>query len=370
MKPFKFSLMVMIALLAILVSSKQQLFAQLTNREIPIGMYLTQPQTGVDLSELLFNQLDSVGVNTPHLVQYKKNGSNYSDVQASLDKAELYNINAIINLESGLFSGQRGQRTRFHAEHIRVPDDSLRDDKFTFQGSYLDFIEDENPDSIYRVLSAVVGVHSSGLMVKDPFPQYEQQYNGTYYLKPRLRIPAIANPGQATDDVIKIRIIKKSSHTPVDSFTINQYDFLTGGSYDGSYKEFWYPYSWTGQTPPEDDSLEGFPTGEEPAPGTVTGIQIEVYWFGDVDCWLDYVMVDDAVAHELFTNTELQKQLKSLAGALVNNITFPRASFTQPQERSNYTLGLIQELFKQAAIEKQQKQPINPNLAHQTGAYQ
>lgn len=361
MTHFKFSLMVLLAMLA---GSGQQLFAQQTHREFPIGMYWTQPKAGVDFSDLLFNQLDSVGVNVPHLIHYEDNGSNFNDVQSSLDKAELYGINAIINLRSGLFPGQRGQRTRFHTENEPIGNDAERDDKFDWHGSYEDFLEDENPDSIYRVLSAVVGVHSSGLMVKDPFPQYEQQYNGTYYLKPRLRIPAIANPGQATDDVIKIRIIKKSSHTPVDSFTINQYDFLTGGSYDGSYKEFWYPYSWTGQTPPEDDGLEGFPTGEQQAPGSVTGIQIEVYWFGNVDCWLDYVMVDDWEVHRLFANIGgRQDHIKDQAKDFVIYPSLWRYEIEdEPFRDQLYACGLIDELLKQAALEQGVTEPGKGNV--------
>ncbi len=161
-------------------------------------------------------------------------------------------------------------------------------------------------DSLYENLEQVNNVsdyhHYSDR--KSMYPDYR------WYVKPRMRIPqsVATNQNNWEKNVVRIDIYNFNGEL-LDSVNIKVANFLDSSlSYDGSYKDFFnfgispYPLSI-----PAVDLTSGATSDASGRTQNLFNSKVDyrVYWYGEVDVWLDYVRVEDEWAHFLF-NPQLE----------------------------------------------------------------
>ncbi|HAX47607.1 MAG TPA: hypothetical protein PK605_16015 [Ignavibacteria bacterium] len=124
----------------------------------------------------------------------------------------------------------------------------------------------------------------------------EINYVNTYYIKPRMRISTYDALG-TPKDVAKI-IVKAYNGDIVGEFTIKTVNFResTGASYNGQYLDEYYqlPIFVSG------DSLNRGRGPNDPL-GELQNCQVDyqIYWYGTVSVYIDYVKVMDEAANRL-----------------------------------------------------------------------
>lgn len=143
-------------------------------------------------------------------------------------------------------------------------------------------------------------------------PKYQAQFPGdgstgngyinTYYVKPRMRIDPIVALGPQRD-VAKI-IVKKFNGDIAADFIITTAEFRhdNPSTYDGRYlEEYWdLPISI-----PADILNEGRPGLNPYQYLDSCHVDYQVYWYGTVNVWIDYVKIMDEAAYRLFNDDPL-----------------------------------------------------------------
>jgi len=137
-----------------------------------------------------------------------------------------------------------------------------------------------------------------------------------WIVKPRIRIDtAIAHNypgtlvcnikvlGQDGSSVLRNADIRARNLTPLDS------------SYKGKYVEEYFFAEWNDTSSLKIDNLWGIEVGRT-ARGNDTidnpynKIDIKIYWYGNCDMWIDYVRVDNQVAHDLLSTDTTNQNYK------------------------------------------------------------
>jgi len=133
--------------------------------------------------------------------------------------------------------------------------------------------------------------------------------NFRWYVKPRMRIDsAIANnPLNQDKKVVRVEIFNYDSIMlpPIDIKVENFLD-INFQYYNGNYIEMYnfkgcpqiYPLSVLG----DELATDNIDTSAYYTPRNLSRVDYRIYWYGEVDVWLDYVKLDDEWAHFLFTD--------------------------------------------------------------------
>ena len=129
-----------------------------------------------------------------------------------------------------------------------------------------------------------------------------------WYIKPRIRIDSTIadNPANWNTNVCRVIVIGQSGTDTLKMVTLKVRNFLDNNdNYDGKYLEEYRIF-------PGDDTMiihvqwgdnyywssrGNHPTDD----GNINKADIQVYWYGNCDMWIDYVRVDNNIAHNLFS---------------------------------------------------------------------
>lgn len=163
-------------------------------------------------------------------------------------------------------------------------------------------------DSLYENLEQVNNVSDYHLYSdrKSMYPDYK------WYVKPRMRIPqSFANDSNNWEKNVAIIEIINFSGNMIQAETLKVKSFLDeNGTYGGGYLEFYrfdgnptiYPLSIKAT-----DLTDGATADASGRTENLFDSKVDyrVYWYGEVDVWLDYVRVEDEWAHFLF-NPQLE----------------------------------------------------------------
>ena len=127
-----------------------------------------------------------------------------------------------------------------------------------------------------------------------------------WIVKPRVRIDSAFAHNYPNSLVCKIKVLGQIGDTVLKEIDIKAGDFINpiNNQYNGQYLE---EYNFTGNSNLNIDSSWGIEAGRS-ARGNSTvdtmynNVDIKVYWYGNCDMWIDYVRVDNMVAHNLLSN--------------------------------------------------------------------
>lgn len=160
-------------------------------------------------------------------------------------------------------------------------------------------------DSLYENLEQVNNI-GDNFIYSDTKANVYSDYR--WYIKPRMRIrQSVANDSSNWNkNVVRIEIINfDGSVNPTINLLVR--NFLDSNLiYNGSYLEIYnmgnispYPLSVKATS-----LAQGAAVDYQGKSENLTSSQVDyrVYWYGEVDVWLDYVRVDDEWAHFLFTD--------------------------------------------------------------------
>lgn len=173
-------------------------------------------------------------------------------------------------------------------------------------------------DAIVRHCSGIEDGPGAGWVCKDlkanreqcnRFWNYEQRDEAYPWLvKPKIRIPSSAPTNTPDKRVCRIEALDWDGNM-VDSFTIFAKNFKNQiTSYSGQYLEeyFWNPLS-SDPASPKKISDYGWilnPNSEWFADwGANCQVDFRVWWYDEVEMWIDYVRVDNQKAHDLLEPT-------------------------------------------------------------------
>jgi hypothetical protein len=125
-----------------------------------------------------------------------------------------------------------------------------------------------------------------------------------WLIKPRIRIDSNFAHNNPTTPVCSIKVIKQDEQTVLKNTIIRGINFLKFENgqffYNGQYLEEFFNFQSS------DDSLkihgawgDWWQYGARGYDNTA-GADIQVYWYGNCDMWIDYVRVDNDIADQLF----------------------------------------------------------------------
>ncbi len=141
------------------------------------------------------------------------------------------------------------------------------------------------------------GVYQAGVMVSSPMPDNEFHYGHTNYIATfRLKIDDKSNPSW---NVVTLHVkgLDNNRNVLYDSVkTLTEDSFATATNYQTFQKSFTIPQQPGSQ---HVDIKAGRPHVMTASPA-VSHIDISVYWYDNVNTWLDYVDVDDSTSLNLF----------------------------------------------------------------------
>jgi len=207
-----------------------------------------------------------------------------------------------------------GQRSDYQCEAISKADDNQWFYSFRDQ----DGVGSPTPDSgamvkHCEVNNSLSSQQNAGWVVKGLKANTEQSnpggYKGdslsTWFIKPRIRIN-VADTANRNKLVCRIDV-RNEFDSLIMRDTLKVFNFLNNaGKYEGQYLEEFYNLTdslkslkikgnwgrtWyngaRGELPENSDTVKNH-------------ADIQVYWYGECDMWIDYVRVDDDIAHSLF----------------------------------------------------------------------
>jgi hypothetical protein len=163
-------------------------------------------------------------------------------------------------------------------------------------------------------------------MYQVPFPynnysiqppvQEETRYLNKYYVKPRMRISTTDAFGPVKN-VVKI-VIKKFNGNPGPEITITTEDFryTNSNTYDGRYLEDYFIHNLSVFA---DVINEGRPSNEVIHLNSCQ-VDYQIYWYGEVSVYIDYVKVMDEAAYMLFNEGQDGIRLRNKIQEKINHI--------------------------------------------------
>jgi hypothetical protein len=131
-------------------------------------------------------------------------------------------------------------------------------------------------------------------------------YINRYYVKPRMRISTTDAFGSA-EDVVKI-IVRNYENNIIKEFILTTENFRVGNilTYDGRYLEDYLGIDMS----VAGDSLNIGRGDNNPAYLNSCQVDYQIYWYGTVSVWIDYVKVMDEAADKLFNNQTFRFRLQ------------------------------------------------------------
>ena len=127
-----------------------------------------------------------------------------------------------------------------------------------------------------------------------------------WYVKPSIRIDSNVAHNLQNPNVCKIKVIASDGQTVLKEVIIRANDFLDGNDeYNGRYlEEFYFPI---GTNLTIDSAWGDAGAWDSRGNGTCGNeADIQVYWYGNCDMWIDYIRVDNDVAHRLLKGNDPQ----------------------------------------------------------------
>jgi len=154
----------------------------------------------------------------------------------------------------------------------------------------------------------------------DTLGTYYRNLN-TWYVKPRMRISVADAFSDPPKNVCKI-IIKAYNGDPIGEFIITTNDFRHTNSttYDGRYLE---DYLINNAIVTADDLNEGREDDWHDFHKLLNGdckVDYQIYWYGEVSFWIDYVKVMNRPAHDFFGHTTQSDRLRERIRAKVQTL--------------------------------------------------
>ena len=142
-------------------------------------------------------------------------------------------------------------------------------------------------------------------------PHWSQDSKCDWYLKPRIRIDSTVadNPSNFNTPVCSLKVIDKDGNVKTTKI-LKVINFIDENlNYDGRYIEEFYNLAINDSLKFNGDlgdrwvfDARGYTTGEE-EPLLGNHADIQVYWYGHFNMWIDYVKVENDIANDLFTPT-------------------------------------------------------------------
>jgi hypothetical protein len=161
-----------------------------------------------------------------------------------------------------------------------------------------------------------------------------------WIIKPRIKVPLNFPITNSETPVCRITVISQNGSTILKEVVITgKYFGNSQNPYDGKYKEdgFYFPndtdltilnQAWGNKYI---HSARGNRTlSEELADTNINRADIQVYWYGNCDMWIDYVRVDNDVASDLFSidtgNIVHQRYIKWINDEVIQVGLYPSSS--------------------------------------------
>lgn len=233
---------------------------------------------------------------------------------ASANSGEMYLLMQRPKLEYLVY----GQRSDYQCEPISTGENDLW--FYSFQthqtGSPV-------PDSGRTVMKCITGTNNPGFVVKrlkanaeqcrvltdggSGAWQGDQEY--TWHIKPMMRVDTNFVRNNSSDTICKV-IIKDDDFNTIMNVGIKGVNFQDAqGNYSGYYREEFSGIdltingAWASSSGRWDYKARG--TTDETTENSKSRCHadIQIYWYGTCDMWIDYVRVDNETAHRLFSAT-------------------------------------------------------------------
>lgn len=246
-----------------------------------------------------------------------------NDVTDKLD--EIYNNSSSNNRRKVLLTRPKitwlcyGQSSIYQCEPVPLNDKlwfySFNNNEVTSQSAI---------DSGAAVIKCDTDLHSAGFVAKRLKANAEQcqKYHNTaewegdagtrWFIKPRIKIdPSFANdPANVNTNVCRIIVIGQSGTDTLKDINIKASNFLNEGRYNGQYLEEYFNLPFTDSLSIMgawgDGSLNAFNARGTNNNENAVKADIQVYWYGNCDMWIDYVKVENEIAHRLLKGNDPQ----------------------------------------------------------------
>jgi hypothetical protein len=162
----------------------------------------------------------------------------------------------------------------------------------------------DNPNFVVKRLKA----NAEQCHRSDAFDSYRYDSDCDWLIKPRIRIDSAFVNNQANWNVLVCRVdVRNQGDTLIKSFDIKVRNFKEhpNSVYKGNYLEEYYfvtqGWSDTSTQNRTGDWGNGWAfTARGSGPDGDNHADIQVYWYGNCDMWIDYVRVDNDIADQLF----------------------------------------------------------------------
>lgn len=256
-----------------------------------------------------FNKSVPVGwvkIGAEHDSLYTEYGNYASDVRGILERNNGENYKSY-SMRPKLDMLAYSQRSDYQCEHIPAFTDNV---DWWYAFDYSDYGTSNDNDSGVVVRHLIPNTHSSGYIVKQLRANREQvdnrellfnDANYNWYIKPRMRIDSAFanNPVNWNKKVCKIDVINYDGDTIIKTdLTVFQFLNNVNNFYNGSYKEDGFRFV-DGKNHLLVDT--GLFLNPRQIDSGVCKFDIQVYWLGECELWLDYVRVDNNWANDLFS---------------------------------------------------------------------
>ncbi|MBN2356094.1 DUF1565 domain-containing protein [candidate division KSB1 bacterium] len=141
---------------------------------------------------------------------------------------------------------------------------------------------------------ATPGTHSAGYMVRDPVPYWEYSNNTAYIDSFRIKIAYVPGTHKL---VATLSVVDKTTGATLAS------QVLYNDTHFGDNSYHWFTLSFTTGTASKSGSEEKvqFVKSFESTLATDYNIDVRIYWHGQVETWLDKVIINDSKAHSLYS---------------------------------------------------------------------
>ena len=270
--------------LTVVLSSANSLSAQQT--DIPRGVFLFGG-TNVDFTQMR----DSLGINW--VQGYCGAGTAHTSVDENTAGIK------VIAQRNNIDNASTCQHMEYEAARLPVYDQSYN--YFASKPTGQDVPDADVRDIHFQNAHfCQKGVNPSGYMVSGPTPNNEFHYGHTSYTATfRLKID---DKSHSDDSVATLYVTEYDSSGNVLAGSPSPLT-LTEGSFSSTnnYQSFTIPFTVAQQAGSQRLDFKAGRANVMTATSAVDHIDIQVYWYGNVDTWLDYVDVDDDVSLNLFS---------------------------------------------------------------------
>lgn len=129
-----------------------------------------------------------------------------------------------------------------------------------------------------------------------------------WFIKPRIRIDSTEAHNNGNALVCKVKVIDQTGNNTLKEVDIKAVNFINPqtGNYGGEYIEEFYSLPLTDSLAIQGKWGQGLlfesrGTCETDPAGLYDKADIQVYWYGQCNMWIDYVRVDNDIANDLFS---------------------------------------------------------------------